>query len=128
MSNVSVVHQPAESRFEARSGEEVVGHLSYETIGGTADLQHTVVEPDHQGEGIGEALVEEALREMRANRMTVRPSCSFVASYIEEHPEYQNLLAPGLEDEFSAGGDEAADAAAAGEDGGSSGSAADEQQ
>jgi predicted GNAT family acetyltransferase len=96
MTNVAVMHRPELSRFEAMSGEEVVGYLSYETIGGTVDLQHTVVDPAHRHKGIGVALVEEALRQIRAEKLRVRATCSFVADYIEQHPEHQSLLEPSL--------------------------------
>lgn len=96
MSTPTVTHRPAESRFVVTKDDQVVGYLSYETAGGTADLQHTVVDPAHRHHGLGGMLVEEALRTFRADRMKVRPSCPFVAGFIEEHQEYQNLLAPSL--------------------------------
>jgi predicted GNAT family acetyltransferase len=96
MSTRTVTHRPAESRFVVTQDEEVVGYLSYETVGGTADLQHTVVDAAHRQHGLGGALVEEALRTFRADRMKVRPTCPFVADFITEHPEYQDLLEPSL--------------------------------
>ncbi|MFK5647522.1 GNAT family N-acetyltransferase [Ornithinimicrobium sp. LYQ121] len=96
MTNVAVVHRPAQSRFEAMSGEEVVGYLSYEIVGSTVDIQHTVVEPAHRKKGVGAALVEEALREIRAEKLRVRATCPFVAEFIQEHPEHQSLLEPSL--------------------------------
>ena len=96
MSAPAVTHRPAESRFVVTKDDDVVGYLSYEIMGGTADLQHTVVEPAHRHHGLGAMLVEEALRVFRADRMQVLPTCPFVADFIEEHPEYQNLLSPSL--------------------------------
>ena len=103
MSKVEVVHKPAESRFEAVIGEEVVGYLSYETLGSTVDLQHTVVEPAHRNQGVGGALVEEALTVVRSNKLKVRASCPFVADYIADHEEHQGLLEPSLVPEDVAG-------------------------
>ncbi|WP_342352050.1 GNAT family N-acetyltransferase [Ornithinimicrobium cerasi] len=96
MSTAAVTHSPAESRFVVSMDDDVVGYLSYEIMGGTADLQHTVVDPAHRHHGLGAMLVEEALRTFRADRMMVRPTCPFVADFIAEHEEYQNLLAPSL--------------------------------
>lgn len=103
MSEVTVVHRPAESRFEAMLGGEVVGRLSYDTHGSTVDLQHTIVEPDQQGQGIGGKLVEEALAVVRANKLKARPTCSYVQAYVHRHPEHRGLLEPSLtaEDEES---------------------------
>ena len=96
MTKVQIEHKPAESRFEAVLDDAVVGYLSYETFGATVDLQHTVVEPDFREQGIGAALVEEALTVVRSNRTRVRATCPFVADYIAEHEEHQSLLEPSL--------------------------------
>jgi predicted GNAT family acetyltransferase len=96
MTNVAIVHRPAESRFEAMSGEDVVGQLDYRLQGSTVDMHHTFVDMSMRHRGIAGLLVEEALREMRAQKLTVRPSCPYVARYIDEHPEHQNLLEPSL--------------------------------
>lgn len=96
MTNVAIVHRPAESRFEAMSGEDVVGQLDYRLHGSTVDLHHTEVDVPMRHRGIAGLLVEEALREMRAQKLTVRPSCPYVARYIDEHPEHQSLLEPSL--------------------------------
>lgn len=115
MTNVAVVHRPAESRWEAMSGEDVVGYLTYETVGSTVDLQHTVVRPAHRDKGVAAALVEEAVREIRAEKLSVRPTCSYVQEWMAEHPEHQALLEPSLtpEDRDAAGGDADADERAA---------------
>ena len=100
MSEVQIVHVPEQDRWEAVEGEgegkRSVGFLSYEMRGDVIDLQHTVVDPAHRHHGLGAMLVEEALRTFRADRMMVRPTCPFVADFIAEHEEYQNLLAPSL--------------------------------
>ncbi len=96
MTNVAIVHRPAESRFEAMSGEDVVGQLDYRLHGSTVDMHHTEVDVPMRHRGIAGLLVEEALREMRAQKLTVRPSCPYVARYIDEHPEHQSLLEPSL--------------------------------
>ncbi|MFC5040264.1 GNAT family N-acetyltransferase [Ornithinimicrobium kibberense] len=89
------------------SGEDVVGHLSYDTTGNTVDLHHTLVEPAHRNKGVADRLVEEAVREIRAEKMNLRPTCSYVRAWMEQHPEHQDLLEPSLlpEDQDEAGQD-----------------------
>lgn len=99
MTNVAIVHRPAESRFEAMSGEDVVGHLDYTLLGGTVDMHHTWVEPEMRGHGVAGELVGEALREVGVQKLHVRPSCPYVADYIAQHPEHQALLEPSLTEE-----------------------------
>lgn len=102
MSDVTVQHRPAESRFVAMKGGEEVGRLTYDTHGSTVDLQHTIVDPEHQGDGIGGALVKEALTVVRVNRLKARPTCSYVQAYVDRHPEHHDLLEPSLTTEDEA--------------------------
>lgn len=41
--------------------------------------------------GIGSKLVEEGMQLAKANKYRVKPSCPFVAAYLDKHPEYQRL-------------------------------------
>lgn len=61
--------------------------LAYVARDGVLDLVHTFVPPGHRGEGIGETLVESALAHARENGLRVRPSCPYVRSWLEEHPD-----------------------------------------
>jgi predicted GNAT family acetyltransferase len=47
-----------------------------------------------QGQGLAAALVAQALDWARQQGLRVRPTCSYVASYMRRHPETQDLLAP----------------------------------
>lgn len=96
MTNVDIVHDPAASSFVAMRGEDEVGRLDYTVNGGTVDMYHTEVDPSMRQQGIAGRLVEEALREIRAQKLHVRPTCPFVRSYIQEHEEHQPLLEPSL--------------------------------
>jgi uncharacterized protein len=91
---VEVEHVEAGRRFEAQVDGETVGYLAYETDGdGLLDLTHTVVAPAARGQGVGEALVREALAHARARGARVIPSCAFVQEYLEGHPGDRALVA-----------------------------------
>jgi len=96
MSEVTVVNNAAKSRFEAQVDGEMVGRVDYVTSGNTIDLQHTVVEPGHEGEGVGSKLVRGVLERLQVEKppLTVIPTCPFVRSYLQRHPEYQGLVDP----------------------------------
>ncbi len=86
-----VQHNPAESRFEL----VVDGHLAmaeYRREGGQVVFTHTFVPPELRGRGLAEKLVRAALAWARAERLQIRPACSYVAAFIERHPEYRTLL------------------------------------
>ena len=90
--HMDVRDNPAAHRFEV----ELDGHLAvadYRLEGTTMVLPHVGVPPELEGRGIGSALAKFALDEARARGLKVVPSCPFVASYIQRHPAYQDLVA-----------------------------------
>ena len=89
---LDIHHEPAAHRFVARTaGVEAV--LEYATLNAkTLDYHHTFVPPALRGGGIASQLTEYALRYARDNGFKVRPTCPFVARYIERHPEFQPLV------------------------------------
>lgn len=58
-----------------------------------ARLPHTEVDPEFGGRGFGGRLVRFALDDLRARGRLVDPACPFVRSWIEHHPDYQDLVA-----------------------------------
>ena len=86
---------PDESRFELRSGEEMIGFIAYRLAGGVITMVHTEVDPAHSGQGHAATLARNALDDARERGLQVRPQCPFVASYIDKHPQYAALVTPG---------------------------------
>ncbi|GAB2696090.1 GNAT family N-acetyltransferase [Thalassiella azotivora] len=80
------------SRYEAVVDGEVAGYVELEQHEDRVVLTHTVVEDAYEGRGVGSALVRGALDDLRDDGRTVVPQCPFAASWIERHPEYQDLL------------------------------------
>lgn len=80
-------------RYELQSGGQLAGFIDYRLQGGTIALVHTEVLPQHEGGGIGSRLARHALDEARRRGLQVVPSCSFIAAFIERHPEYRDLVA-----------------------------------
>ncbi|WP_067182672.1 GNAT family N-acetyltransferase [Microtetraspora niveoalba] len=88
-----VVDDPAASRYELRLDGEVVGFAEYVLRDDTVVFTHTEIRDEYEGRGLGSRLVGGALDQVREAGRTVEPRCSFVARYIERHPEYRDLLA-----------------------------------
>ncbi|MFA6574199.1 MAG: GNAT family N-acetyltransferase [Nocardioides sp.] len=80
-------------RFEITSDGEQAGYSEYVLSDGGIDLTHTVVDDAFGGQGIGGTLVKAALDQARERGLTVTPTCEFVKSYIERHPDYADLVA-----------------------------------
>lgn len=90
---MSIVHNEQTQRFELEK-DGFTAYLSYEQVDNTTlDYQHTIVPEQLGGQGIGSQLVDFALKYAQQQQFKVIASCSFVARYIEKHPEYAPLMA-----------------------------------
>lgn len=88
---VDITHNQAANRFETTI-EGHTGFISYQDQGDRIVYDHTIVPSELGGKGVGSALVKHALDYARNEGKKVVPTCSFVASYINKHAEYQDLL------------------------------------
>ena len=79
-------------RFELRSGEEVLCFLVYRLTGERITLIHIEVDPAHGGQGHAATLSRAALDDVRSRGLAVVLRCPYVASYIDKHPEYADLV------------------------------------
>lgn len=57
------------------------------------DVHYTYVEPAHRGKGLAQALFHDMVRFARDEERKVIPTCSFVASMFEQHPENTDVRA-----------------------------------
>jgi predicted GNAT family acetyltransferase len=90
---IEVRHNPAESRYELTIDGRLVGIADYRADGDRLVFPHTEIEPVMRGRGLGAELVRGALDDVRTTGRTVVPRCWYVAQFIDEHPEYGDLLA-----------------------------------
>ncbi len=70
-----------------------MGAAEYDLDGDRVLFTHTVVVARHRGHGVAAQLVEAALDDVRARHRTAVPVCWYVARFIDERPEYRDLLA-----------------------------------
>jgi len=83
---------PENHRYVLEVDGEVVGIAVYHLRGNRYFFVHTEVDPEHEGEGLGSTLAREALDDVRAKGMKIVPLCPFIASFIERHTEYAELV------------------------------------
>src|SRR5512139_1509270 len=87
---IDVVHNAAESRFEAR----VKGLLCvciYRLSDGVMRMTHTEVPPMLEGRGIAAKLVAGAVEHARTNGLKIAPLCSYVRVWMRRHPQAQDV-------------------------------------
>jgi predicted GNAT family acetyltransferase len=81
-------------RIEADLGDGSVAIADYALHPGKIIFTHTFVPLEHEGQGVGSALIRFALHSARERGLKVVPVCPFFAAYIKRHPEEQDLLDP----------------------------------
>ncbi|MCU1370552.1 MAG: hypothetical protein JWO77_1746 [Ilumatobacteraceae bacterium] len=72
------------------------GEIDYRTDGDVRVFVHTGVRDEFEGQGLAGKLAEHALDDARSNGIKIGATCPYVRSYLERHPEYQDLLAAPL--------------------------------
>ena len=89
---LTIADEPAADRYEARLGDELVGIIDYRLYPDRITLVHTEILPEHEGRGIASRLARFALDDARHRGLRVRPSCPYVAAYLQRHPEYADII------------------------------------
>lgn len=90
----SIRDNPERHRFEADLGDGSLAIADYILRPGKILFTHTEVPPEHEGKGIGSALIGYALDAARDRGLQVIPICPFFAAYMQKHAEVQDLLDP----------------------------------
>jgi predicted GNAT family acetyltransferase len=91
---IEVVDDEAAQRYEILVGGRPAGFADYQLVGDDVVVfPHTVIDRSMRGRGLAATLVRHALDASRAAGRRVVPQCWYVARFIEEHPDYEDLLA-----------------------------------
>ena len=88
---ITVEHNSAASRFEARVGTQLAV-ADYQLEEGRIIFTHTYVPTGLRGQGIAEKLVRAGLEFARAKKLKVVPQCSYVDGLIQRRKEFQVLV------------------------------------
>jgi predicted GNAT family acetyltransferase len=90
---IRVADNPDEQRYEVLVDGRLGGFAQYRLLPGRIVFTHTEIDDAYEGHGVGSALVRTALDDVRSRGLQVTPMCPFVRAYIQQHPEYQDLVA-----------------------------------
>jgi uncharacterized protein len=90
---MQIDHDTGAHRFTAElpSGTAVLAYAPPQE--GVLEIYHTYVPSPARGKRIAARLVEAALAHARREGLKVRPTCWYVALWIQRHPEHGDLLA-----------------------------------
>ena len=84
-------HNSERQRFEARLADRLA-YMTYSFAGNSVVFDHTFVPEEFRGKGVAATLVREALEQARRQNWNIIPSCPYVATFIERHPEFADLV------------------------------------
>jgi predicted GNAT family acetyltransferase len=89
-----IADRPERHHYELTMDGKPAAHIAYRMRGeDTIDLVHTEVEREFEGQGLGSKIAKFALDDARARGLKVVPSCSYIAGWVNKHPEYGDLVA-----------------------------------
>ena len=98
MTDINVVNNETDQRYEAWLGEALAGFSAYTLDGGLITFTHTQVADAFEGKGVASTLIRAALEDVRTRGgRKVRPLCPFVGAFIQRHEEYRDLLPAGTD-------------------------------
>jgi predicted GNAT family acetyltransferase len=90
--NISFSNNEQDNQFVVKT-QGSSGMIEYEKLAPNhIDLYHTEVDPALEGKGVARVLVQRALEYCRQQDWRVTPTCTYVAAYINRHPEFQDLV------------------------------------
>jgi len=91
-----VRHDEAARRYTLWLDDETVGLADYVVTPHEVRFTHTEIDPRHRRQGLAGILIEYALDDWRTrSNLTVVPQCPYVARWVDDHAEYQDLLTRG---------------------------------
>ena len=89
---VEVRDNPSEHRFEIHDDGKLAGFAQYVRRPGRIFFVHTEIDAAFEGRGLGSQLAKAALDATRTTGERIVPFCPFIASYVERHPQYADLV------------------------------------
>lgn len=90
--SIELRNNESASRYELLLDGSVVAYSGYELRGDVVVLPHTVTDAAHRGHGYAGQVVQFALDDVREAGRTIVPACWYVAQFLDEHPEYADLV------------------------------------
>lgn len=81
--------------FKATEDGKEAGRMTYSWAGEDRFIiDHTEVNPEFSGRGVGQKMVEAALDFARKNSLKIIPLCPFAKAQFDRHPEWHDVLIP----------------------------------
>ncbi len=87
-----LVHNVKENKYEYHI-DDYVAYVTYDDQHGEMHLTHTVVPEALSGKGLAKMLLEDVLKQIKADNKKAVPQCSYIVRYKEKYPESHHYFA-----------------------------------
>lgn len=88
---MEIKHDKINQRFVLEiEGQEV--YTAYTLEENAMELYTTYTPPNLRGKGLAEKVVRAAIEYAKDNKLSVIPSCSYVAVFLQRNPDYKYLV------------------------------------
>lgn len=89
---LKIVDNRAASRYEVSLDGRPAAFSTYELEPARIVVTHTVVKPRFEGRGVGSRLAKFIVSDAVSRGLRIKPVCPFTRSYLERHPEYDEIV------------------------------------
>ena len=89
---ISIADDPTVCRYELLVDGELAATANYLLSADTITFRYTELQPGFEGRGLGPQLARAVLDDVRQRGLTVVARCPFFSTFIEDHPEYGDLV------------------------------------
>lgn len=87
------VDQETNGYFKALVEGKTAGKMTFTKSGDNEiTIDHTEVNPEYQGQGVGQAMVKESAEYARSENLKIRPLCSYAKKVMERSSDYDDVL------------------------------------
>lgn len=92
---MEIKNSNSESRgiFTAINEGKRAGEMTYSIDDENVVIEHTEVDPDYRGQGVGKKLIDEAAKFSRENNLKITPECPYARKVMERSDKYSDVLA-----------------------------------
>lgn len=101
---IEVHDVPARNRFVILVDGAEAGYSAYRRVDGRLVFDHTRIRDEYAGQGLGGMLLRGAMDQVRALGVRVVPICEFLAGWIDNHPDYRDLVDEEMHERILASG------------------------
>jgi predicted GNAT family acetyltransferase len=92
--NITVINEEDNQVYTAIVGDTAVGGITYSRAGDRIVLQAAAVYPEFRRRGVATEMIRQVLDDIRAQGKTVTNLCPIVRTFIDKHPQYEDVIDP----------------------------------